>query len=161
MRMILTVLLSFWTGLATAGELEDEIIGYMDFATEAEGLILPEQVTEDIFNDVFFVDTRSLAHYQAGTINGAVHIEWREVPRRLDELPTTGIFKRTRNPIYLSDVLVLLGLILRFDAVLSLLFVPVLVWLLERRFIVPEENSLRRRFSEEYAGYISRVRRWV
>lgn len=91
MRMILTVLLSFWTGLATAGELEDEIIGYMDFATEAEGIILPEQVTEDIFNDVFFVDTRSLAHYQAGTIPGAVHIEWREVPRRLDELPTTGM----------------------------------------------------------------------
>ena len=88
MRMILTVLLSFWTGLATAGELEDEIIGYMDFATEAEGIILPEQVTEDIFNDVFFVDTRSLAHYEAGTIPGAVHIEWREVLDRIQEIPT-------------------------------------------------------------------------
>ena len=63
----------------------------MDFATEAEGIILPEQVTEGIVNDVFFVDTRSLAQYQAGTIPGAVHIEWREVPRRLDELPTTGM----------------------------------------------------------------------
>ena len=91
MRMILTVLLTAWAGLATAGELEDEIIGYMDFATEAEGIILPEQLTEDIFGDVFFVDTRSLDHHQAGTIPGAVHIEWREVPGRLDDLPTTGM----------------------------------------------------------------------
>ena len=84
------------------------------------------------------------------------------IPHRdANRLVQSGIFKRTRNPIYLGDVLVLLGLILRFDAVLSLLFVPVLVWLLERRFIVPEENRLRRRFREEYALYISRVRRWV
>lgn len=84
------------------------------------------------------------------------------IPHRdANRLVQSGIFKRTRNPIYLGDVLVLLGLILRFDAVLSLLFVPVLIWLLERRFIVPEENRLRRRFREEYALYISRVRRWV
>lgn len=84
------------------------------------------------------------------------------IPHRdANRLVQSGIFKRTRNPIYLGDVLVLLGLILRFDAVLSLLFIPVFVWLLERRFIVPEENRLRRRFREEYARYINRVRRWV
>lgn len=84
------------------------------------------------------------------------------IPHRdADRLVQSGIFKRTRNPIYLGDVLVLLGLILRFDAVLSLLLVPVLVWLLERRFIVPEENRLRRRFRADFARYERRVRRWV
>ena len=73
MRIILTVLLSFWTGLATAGELEDEIIGYMDFATEAEGIILPEQVTEGIVNDVFeflVITFGEELHGLGGTLRG-------------------------------------------------------------------------------------------
>jgi rhodanese-related sulfurtransferase len=72
---------------ATAGELEDEIIGYMDFATESAGIILPQQLTADIWDSVYFVDTRSSADFEAGTIPGAVHIEWRQVPGRLDEIP--------------------------------------------------------------------------
>lgn len=73
-----------------AGELEDEIIGYMDFATEAEGILLPQQLTKDVFDDIHFVDVRSDAAHAAGTIPGAAHIEWREVPGRLDELPLEG-----------------------------------------------------------------------
>ena len=53
----------------------------------------------------------------------------------------TGVYKRSRNPIYLGDVLILAGLILRFDAVLSLLLVPVFVWVLERRFITAGRRS--------------------
>ncbi|MBV7392709.1 rhodanese-like domain-containing protein [Mameliella sediminis] len=70
-----------------AGELEDEIIGYMDFATETAGIILPQQLTAEIWEGVYFVDTRSRADFEAGTIPGAVHIEWRDVPGRLDEIP--------------------------------------------------------------------------
>ncbi len=72
----------------------------------------------------------------------------------------TGIFKRSRNPIYLGDVLILAGLILRFDAVLSLVLVPIFVWLLERRFILPEEDRLRRTFRAEFARYEQKTRRW-
>ena len=49
-------------------------------------------------------------------------------------LVQSGIFSRTRNPIYLGDALVLTGLVLRFDAVLSLVLVPAFVWIIERRF---------------------------
>lgn len=81
------------------------------------------------------------------------------------QMPTsmvqTGIFKFSRNPIYLGDVLILAGLILRFDAVLSLLLIPVFVWVLERRFILPEEDRLLRAFRADFARYERRTRRWI
>ena len=73
----------------------------------------------------------------------------------------SGIFTRTRNPIYLGDALILAGLILRFDAVVSLALVPVFVWVIERRFILPEEDRMRRKFRAEFARYERKVRRWV
>ncbi len=73
----------------------------------------------------------------------------------------SGIFKRSRNPIYLANVLILTGLILLFDAVLSLPLIPILVWVLEKRFIVPEENRMRREFRADFARYEEQTRRWV
>ena len=81
------------------------------------------------------------------------------------EIPTamvqSGIYKRSRNPIYLGDVLILAGLVLRFDAVVSLVLVPVFVWVLERRFILPEEDRLRRTFRVDFARYERQTRRWI
>ncbi len=75
-------------------------------------------------------------------------------------LVVSGIFKRSRNPIYLGDVLILTGLILRWDAVLALPLIPVFISILERRFIVLEENRLRITFRANFAKYCQRVRRW-
>lgn len=93
MRGGAAVLLALMAGTAPAlaGELENEILGYMDFATEAEGIILPQQLTKDVFADIHFVDVRSADSHAAGTIPGAVNIEWRQVPGRLAELPETGM----------------------------------------------------------------------
>jgi len=78
-----------------------------------------------------------------------------------DALVTSGIFSRTRNPIYVGDVLVLAGLILRWDAVLALPLIPVFLGILERRFVIPEEDRLRRTFRMQFAQYCQKVRRWV
>jgi len=79
--------------------------------------------------------------------------------------PTTlvqsGIYSRSRNPIYLGDLLVLAGLILRFDAVLSLPLLPVFAWVIEHRFIIPEEDRMRRTYRADFARYERKVRRWV
>lgn len=84
------------------------------------------------------------------------------VPHRdADKLVTSGIFKRTRNPIYAGDVLVLAGLILRWEAVLALPLIPIFVWVIERRFIVPEEDRLRRKFRAAFARYCEKTRRWA
>jgi protein-S-isoprenylcysteine O-methyltransferase Ste14 len=73
----------------------------------------------------------------------------------------SGIFSRTRNPIYIGDALILLGLILYWDAVLALPLVPIFVWIIEKRFVIPEENRLRRKFRADFARYCQKTRRWV
>ncbi|TKZ21756.1 isoprenylcysteine carboxylmethyltransferase family protein [Shimia litoralis] len=84
------------------------------------------------------------------------------VPHRdADRLVTSGIFKRSRNPIYIGDALILAGFILRWDAVLALPLVPVFVWIIEKRFVIPEENRLRRKFRMDFARYCEKTRRWV
>jgi len=39
--------------------------------------------------------------------------------------------------------------------------VPVFVWIIEKRFIEPEENRMRRTFRMEFARYCEKTRRWV
>jgi protein-S-isoprenylcysteine O-methyltransferase Ste14 len=77
------------------------------------------------------------------------------------QLVTTGVFKWTRNPIYLGDAMVLAGLILRWDAVLALPLVPLFVWIIEKRFILPEERRLRRKFTAQFGRYYTTTRRWI
>ncbi|MFN6979725.1 MAG: methyltransferase family protein [Gemmobacter sp.] len=81
-----------------------------------------------------------------------------ETPRALI---TAGVYRLSRNPIYLGDVLVLAGLCLRWGAWPSLLLVPVFVAVITRRFILPEEARLRATFGAAYEDWASRVRRWI
>ncbi|MBY6058371.1 isoprenylcysteine carboxylmethyltransferase family protein [Leisingera daeponensis] len=81
-----------------------------------------------------------------------------QTPSRLVQ---SGIFSRSRNPIYLGDVLILAGLVVWFDAVLSLPLIPVFLWLLEKRFVIPEEDRMRRTFRADWARYEQKVRRWM
>jgi len=78
-----------------------------------------------------------------------------------DALITGGIFSRTRNPIYLGDVLILTGLLLRWEAWLSLPLAAVLVIILDRRFIRAEEARAVAKFGPAYRAYCDRVRRWI
>jgi protein-S-isoprenylcysteine O-methyltransferase Ste14 len=78
-----------------------------------------------------------------------------------DALVTTGVFSRSRNPIYLGDALVLAGLALRWDAPVALLLVPLFMATLTQRFILPEENRLRRKFRADFARYCEKTRRWL
>lgn len=76
-------------------------------------------------------------------------------------LVTTGIFRRTRNPIYLGDVLVLAGFIMRWQAWPSLVLLPLLVWLIIDRFILDEEARLQARFGPQFDSYKAATRRWL
>lgn len=78
-----------------------------------------------------------------------------------DALVQNGIFALTRNPIYLGDVLVLLGCLLRWDALLAVPLVPLLTWILQVRFIVPEEGRLRAAFAADFDKYAQKTRRWI
>lgn len=84
------------------------------------------------------------------------------IPRQSpDALITSGIFRYSRNPIYLSDVLILLGFALMWGKLVGIALVPVFAWMLERRFIRGEEARLRDAFGEEFIAYSARTRRWI
>ncbi|GAA0303950.1 methyltransferase family protein [Rhodovulum strictum] len=84
------------------------------------------------------------------------------IPRmRPDTLVTTGLYRFSRNPIYLADVAILLGLILIWDALPSLILVPLFVKVIEARFIRHEETLLRAHFGTAFDAYCGRVRRWL
>ncbi len=81
-----------------------------------------------------------------------------QVPSRLI---TTGLYRFSRNPIYLADLLILGGLALSWGALSGLVLVPLLAWVLTRRFILPEEARLRAAFGREAEAYFARTRRWL
>ncbi|QFS82371.1 hypothetical protein FIU97_06090 [Roseivivax sp. THAF40] len=73
----------------------------------------------------------------------------------------TGIFAKTRNPIYLGDALILLGAALYWGSILGLVLVPVFMMLINKRFIEKEEALLRSTFLAEFDTYAQQVRRWL
>ncbi|MEH6518809.1 MAG: isoprenylcysteine carboxylmethyltransferase family protein [Halioglobus sp.] len=81
--------------------------------------------------------------------------------KNVSALVTTGVFRFTRNPMYLAMALVLLGCAVTVGASTALIVPPVFMVIIEMRFIRPEEVMLRDLFGDEYNSYCQRVRRWV
>ena len=81
--------------------------------------------------------------------------------RQPTALVSTGVFRISRNPIYLGDALILTGTILWWGAVAALPLVVGFIWLISLRFISPEEARLRAGFGEDFADWSERTRRWL
>ena len=81
--------------------------------------------------------------------------------RAASALVTGGIFRLTRNPIYLGDVAFLLAAILWLDVPLALPLVPVFMRVIRVRFIEGEEARLRASFGAAFDDWAARVRRWL
>jgi len=72
-----------------------------------------------------------------------------------------GIFKYSRNPIYVSFTLMYLGVVLLSSAIAGfVLLIPLLI-ITQKGIIEREEKYLLNKFGEEYAHYQSTVRRWI
>jgi len=76
-------------------------------------------------------------------------------------LVTTGPFAVSRNPMYLSMELILLGAALAWGSLTPFLVVPAFALLLTKRFIAAEEAALHEVFGTDYDEYRRRVRRWI
>ena len=72
-----------------------------------------------------------------------------------------GPFRFSRNPMYLSLVLVMFASAIWFFSIWLLFSTAVLWYLLHRNAVVPEEVYLHRKFGESYEQYKSKVRRWI
>jgi protein-S-isoprenylcysteine O-methyltransferase Ste14 len=84
------------------------------------------------------------------------------IPRRDPAaMVSRGVFRWSRNPIYLGDALILTGAVLWLGAPVALLLVPVFVALITHRFILGEEARLRAAFGAEFDAWATRTRRWI
>ena len=92
MKLILSFVISL--GLlssmsAKANEAVIEAMGeYLMFQEYESGIILPQQIDRSVFEVVTWIDTRDSEQFDKQTILGAIHIEWRQVIERMDEIPT-------------------------------------------------------------------------
>ena len=75
-------------------------------------------------------------------------------------LVTSGIFSRSRNPIYLGDALILAGLALRWGWP-TLILVPLFMAVIQDRFIRAEEERLNTAFGPDYTRWAAKTRRWL
>lgn len=82
-------------------------------------------------------------------------------PHDASVLVMSGIYRRTRNPMYLGVTLILLGLAFGLGHPLSLLLVGLFPAYVQRFQIEPEERALEKLFGAEFRDYKARVPRWL
>jgi protein-S-isoprenylcysteine O-methyltransferase Ste14 len=82
-------------------------------------------------------------------------------PAAASSLVVGGIYRVTRNPMYLGFLLVLLALALYLGTLTAFVVLPLFVVYLNEFQIKPEESALRARFGSAFDSYASRVRRWL
>lgn len=81
--------------------------------------------------------------------------------RGANALMATGPFAFTRNPIYLGEIIGLVGAGISFNRLWLVLAAPVFAFAVKRLAIEREEAYLERHFGAAYRDYKSRVRRWL
>jgi protein-S-isoprenylcysteine O-methyltransferase Ste14 len=119
--------------------------------------------------------THSLARYVAGAMLAAGGFVIIAMGTRLfgaagtnvpPTLPTTalvvdGIYRRTRNPLYLGMTLVYLGLGVAAGSLWTIGLAVPLLWVINVGVVKREERYLERKFGNAYRAYKARVRRWI
>jgi protein-S-isoprenylcysteine O-methyltransferase Ste14 len=80
--------------------------------------------------------------------------------KRVDRLVTHGAFHFRRNPIYMGEVLIFLGLAQITGNIWLAIMAPLFALAVLGLAILPEERHLEARFGEAYLDYKERTRRW-
>jgi len=75
-------------------------------------------------------------------------------------LATRGLYRLSRNPMYLGMLCALVGIAIRLGSVTPALVPAVFMWLITERFIKREEKQLEYLFGDRYVQYKQGVRRW-
>ena len=84
-----------------------------------------------------------------------------DVNKPASSLVQDGPFRYSRNPGYLSLVMIYTGIAILRNALWAILLLPLVLVVTQRELIEREERYLERTFGEEYLAYKRRVRRWV
>jgi protein-S-isoprenylcysteine O-methyltransferase Ste14 len=82
-------------------------------------------------------------------------------PDAASSLVADGVYRWTRNPMYLGFLIALAGWAAYLANVASALVLPLFVLYMNRFQIVPEERALAARFGPQFEDYRRSVRRWL
>lgn len=82
-------------------------------------------------------------------------------PGSASHLVTSGIYRYSRNPMYLGHAVILLGWAIYLHNFVAFVAVPAFVLYISRFQIGPEERHLYARFADEYTAFCRRSPRWL
>lgn len=82
-------------------------------------------------------------------------------PQKATALVNKGVYKFSRNPMYLALLLLLVSWAVYLANFLAFLVLPVFVWYMNEFQIKPEEETMGEKFGAEYGVYRENVRRWI
>ncbi len=82
-------------------------------------------------------------------------------PENANKIVTSGMYRYTRNPMYLGLFFWLVAWAIHLAVVSPFLLLPVFIWVLNTMQIAPEEQALEKKFGDSYLDYKQRVRRWI
>ncbi len=82
-------------------------------------------------------------------------------PSNATKLITDGIYKFSRNPMYLGLLLMLMGISIILNLTGGVLLIPLFILYLNLFQIIPEENAMVDLFKDEFIDYKKNVRRWI
>ena len=82
-------------------------------------------------------------------------------PEKTTILVTTGIFSITRNPMYLGLFFVICSTVLFFGSWFGIIILIFFVWYINKFQIIPEEETMKKKFGNKYNEYKKNVRRWI
>ena len=82
-------------------------------------------------------------------------------PERAKVLITTGIYRFSRNPMYMGMVFLLIAWAIHLMHPLPWMVIPLFIMVVQHLQILPEEKILRQRFNANYQNYCRQVRRWI
>jgi protein-S-isoprenylcysteine O-methyltransferase Ste14 len=74
---------------------------------------------------------------------------------------SSGVFALTRNPMYLSMVIIYVGVALLIRSAWAFILLPLVIIAVDRLVIAKEERYLGGKFGEPYLAYKKHVRRWI
>ena len=82
-------------------------------------------------------------------------------PEKASYLVVSGIFKYSRNPMYLGMLLILISMTIKFNFVGGILIIFAFITFITKFQIIPEETALEKLFGKEFTRYKKKTKRWI
>ncbi|MBA4419180.1 MAG: isoprenylcysteine carboxylmethyltransferase family protein [Syntrophus sp. (in: bacteria)] len=82
-------------------------------------------------------------------------------PESTSMLVTRGVYRLSRNPMYLGLLFVLAAWAVWLSNLFAFIFLPAFVLYMNRFQILPEERALQAKFGSGFNAYTMKVRRWL